>query len=300
MSLLAERAVLVRPEIRLRTFEILDRRAGEAAAGAFGADSSRLRATKRLVPKESIFPIEQAGGALRRWVKQETLPWRWDGVSLCPNTAYLPLMAGWRERRTLFEREVAAFVSQWDELAAEGRRALGTLAQDFDYPDAAEAARSFSASIDTFPVPDAADFRAALPESEAEAIRQSLRDYADAQLEEAERFLWSEMAEHVGHIQERLAAYGRDGDGKVVGRFTDSLIGNMRALCERLARLNVTGNSDIEAMRRRIIAGLCVHDPSELRSDEALRASVKDEATRIAEAMAQFYAPHSAAQEAAE
>lgn len=296
-SLLSTRALLVRPSISVWRGEITDRAASAATAEQHKADRHSVRTTKYLVPKEAIDPILSEAGSLRSFVRQETLPWRWDGVSLLPTDNYLHFTEGWRQHKAAFDGAVSSLLRGWHLHVLAGQRSLGTLANEYDYPAREEVAGRFSAAVEVFPVPDAQDFRAAVSESEAEAIRQQLSDYADAQLRDAQSYLWQQMQEHVGHIAERLAAYGRDDTtGKITGKFHDTLIGNLRLLCDRLSRLNVTADPAIELMRRELEAKLCPYEPSDLRENDALRSSVKDEAERLIEQMKGFYSVAEAAE----
>jgi hypothetical protein len=296
-SLLSERAVLVRPSISVWRGEITDRAASGFAAEHHKAERASVRLSKFLIPKEAIDPILTEAGSLRSFVRQETLPWRWDGVGLLPTENYLPFMDGWRARRAGFDGAVSHLLRRWHIHCAVGQRALGDLAREYDYPTADEVGTKFAVSLEVFPVPDADDFRATVSDAEAEEIRESLRLSSMAELRSAETFLWEQMQECVAHIHERLSAYGKDPDtGKIVGRFHDTLIGNLRSLVSRLSRLNLSGDPAIEAMRQRLEESLCPYDPSSLRDDDELRASVKDEAARIMEQMSSIYSKKEAAE----
>lgn len=294
-SLLSQRAVLVRPTISVWRGEITDRAASAETASRYAAERGSIKTSKFLIPKEAIDPILSEAGSIRSFVRQETLPWRWDGVGLLPTENYFPFMEGWRSHTAAFNGAVGALLRRWSVHVAVGQRALGDLASEHDYPSADEVAGRFNASLEVLPVPDADDFRAQVTEAEAEIIRESLADTAEAELRAAQTYLWEQMQEHVGHIVDRLSAYGRDeATGKIVGRFHDTLIGNLRSLVHRLRRLNISNDPAIEAMRAQLEASLCRHEPSELREDDGLRASVHDEAARLMEQMQGIYARQAA------
>jgi len=296
-SLLSQRAVLVRPSISIWRGEITDRAAGASSADLHKAERASVRLSKFLVPKDAIDPILTEAGALRSFVKQETLPWRWDGVGLLPTENYLPFMDGWRGRRATFDGAVSHLLRRWHIHCAVGQRALGDLAREYDYPSADEVSAKFRVSLEVFPVPDSDDFRASVSDAEAEEIKQRLEEASVETLKAAETFLWEQMQECVSHIHERLSAYGRDETtGKVVGRFHDTLIGNLRSLVNRLQRLNLSGDPAIEAMRARLEASLCPYEPAELRDDDNLRLSVRDEAASIMEQMSSIYSKREAAE----
>jgi len=296
-SLLSERAVLVRPSISVWRGEITDRAASADTADRHKADRHSVRTSKFLVPKDAIDPILTEAGSLRTFVRQETLPWRWDGVGLLPTENYLPFMDGWRTRRASFDGAVNHLLRRWHIHCAVGQRALGDLAREYDYPTADEVRTRFNVSLEVFPVPDSDDFRANVSEAEAEEIRARLQESSMAELRSAEIFLWEQMQECVAHIHERLSAYGKDPEtGKIVGRFHDTLIGNLRSLVSRLSRLNLSGDPAIEAMRQRLEESLCPYEPALLRDDDELRSSVRDEAARIMDAMSSIYSRKEAAE----
>lgn len=289
-SLLSERAVLVRPSISVWRGEITDRAASAETANRYRAEDRSVRTTKFLIAKEALDPILTEANAIRAFVRQETLPWRWDGVGLLPTDNYLPFMDGWRQHRAAFDGAVAALLRHWHFHVAVGQRALGDLASEYDYPERDQVAGRFSAAVEILPVPDAQDFRAQVTEAEAERIRESLAMTADAELAQAQSYLWEQMAEAVERIKLRLSEYQVDPAGKVLkGRLHDSLIGNLRLLVDRLARLNISQDPAIDAMRMKLAASLCPVEVDELRSSEPLRASVADEAARLMEMMSGFY-----------
>ncbi len=286
MTILSERAVLIRPSISLWRGEITDRAASRDTAERANADARAVKTSKFLIARDAIDPIISAAGSLRTWVRTETLPWRWDGVSLLPTEAYFHFTQGWQERRMAFDGAVLKLLQNWDAHCLDGRTRLGTLGNQYEYPHKEQVAYQFSASLEVFPVPAAEDFRANISEAEADVIREELQNRADEQIVQAQTYLWEQMSECVSHIAERLNAYGKDKtSGKITGKFHDSLIGNLRLLVERLGRLNITKDPEIERMRKRLESGLCPYEPDDLRADEGLRVSVKDEAERIASDM---------------
>lgn len=288
-NLLSERALLIKPSWSIWRGEITDRTASFETAARYKARDKAIRTTKFLIPKEAIDPISAVSTAMRAFVRAESLPWLWDGVSLLPTDNYFPFMEGWREHSSNMNRELRGLQASWPRWIATGQRDLGDLAREYDYPTINDLPRLFRCSLDVFPVPSTSDFRAEVTDAEAEAIREQLQSRLDQQLLDAQSFLWQQMSDCVGHIVERLGAYGRNADGKITGRFHDTLIGNLRDLTERLARLNVTRDPAIEAMRLRLAATLCPYEPEELRKNDQLRASVHDEAKRIAVEMAGFW-----------
>lgn len=287
-SLIADRAMLIHVNISVWRGELTDRGASAAVAESHKANPHQLRTIKSLIPKEALQPILTAADALRAYARRETLPWQWSGVGLLPSEAFMDFVRGWNDHKVIFADAVKALQCWWAWHVAAGRAALGALAHDYDYPTRDEVVSRFAASFRVYPVPDGDDFRCSVGEAEAEAIRADLRAENEAALIRCQEYLWQQMAEHVSHMQERLSAYGRGEDGKVTGRFHDTLVGNLRALCSRLGKLNLTGDEGIASMRRELLDKLCAHEPEALRFDETLRISVKDAASELLDRMARL------------
>jgi hypothetical protein len=283
-TLLSERALLVRPSISMWRGEILDKAASRDTAERHQADRGQVKTTKYLIPKAALDPIGTCANSLRSFVRQETLPWRWDGVSLLPTENYMNFCEGWRRRRLEFDAAVRALTNRWLFHVNMGKRALGNLAKDFEYPTAEQVASLYEARVEMFPVPDGVDFRAQVTASEAEAIRENLQVEAEAELVRVQSYMWEQMQVHVSRIVERLSEYEKDDSGKVTkGRIHDSLIGNLQLLVDRLSRLNIAKDPAIEAMRQELDAKLCGHTAEDLKADDVLRGSVKDAALDILE-----------------
>lgn len=282
MSLLTERSLLVRPSISVWSGEVLDRAASRETETLKEASRGQVKLTKRLIAKDAIFPIQQAADRLRRYIKAETLPWRWDGVTLLPTENFMNFTQGWRQEKLLFDGAVASLIRRWGQHVANGQRALGKLASMYEYPTAQAVHLRFDAAVEFFAPPDDGDFRANIGEAEAEHIRETMRTANEAALIEAQAFMWKEMQTCVGRIVTRLNEYQKDDKGKVIkGRINDSLIGNLRDLTSRLHRLNITKDPDIEAMRAQLESDLCIYEPDDLKHDDELRVDVRDKASSI-------------------
>jgi hypothetical protein len=282
MTILSERALLVRPSISVWRGEVLDKAASRDTAERHKAERGQVKTTKYLIPKPALDPIGTAANSIRSFVRQETLPWRWDGVSLLPTANFMDFMDGFRRRRMEFDAAVRALKSRWLFHVNMGKRALGDLANDMDYPHYDQLDDLFEVKLDTFQVPDGTDFRADLPQDAADEIRENLQAEAEAELVRVQAYMWEQMENAVSRIVERLGEYQKDEEGKVTrGRIHDSLIGNLTLLVDRLSRLNIARDPGIEAMRQQLERKLCGFSAEDLKTDDALRANVHDAAADL-------------------
>lgn len=243
---------------------------------------------KSLVANGALKPVQSAASELRTYHYTNTLPWSDSGPRILPAENYMAYTAGIRERRTAFERAVAAFLVDYDSHVEDARKRLGSLYRASDHPTRAQLERRFACESRFLPLPDADDFRVALGDLEERRIRDQIEARMSETIAAAHRSLWQRCHDAVAHMVERLNAYQRDDEGKVVATFRDSLVENIRELVELLPRLNLTGDPELEAMRRRIERELAAHDADELRQDETVRIDVARQAADILSAMAGY------------
>ena len=78
------------------------------------------------------------------------------------------------------------------------------------------------------------------------------------------------------------------GESKVVDGFKDSLVENIRDLCQVLPRLNLTGDADLNNYCELVKQKLAVLDAGDLRENEVARKSAANEAQGILDAMAGY------------
>ena len=116
-----------------------------------------------------------------------------------------------------------------------------------------------------------------LDDAEIERIRQDMKAEADAFMAEAMQDLWQRLYTPVKLATEKLV------DPRSI--FNDSLVGNLREICELLPRLNVTDDPDLEAMRQLVEGKLAHYHPDNWRNDPDLRKDVAVDAKDIMDKM---------------
>ena len=85
----------------------------------------------------------------------------------------------------------------------------------------------------------------------------------------------------------RLRAYSVQA-GKVSNPFRDSLVQNLRDLCDLIPRLNFANDARLESLRQKIESELLAHSASELRDDYKVRESVAQAAQQISDSVSEF------------
>ena len=275
-SLLSQRAMLTRLNVRQFSGRKLDRRVSREVNDAHAAAPDVARVSKRLLAKEALAAIQGIGNAARAAHYQMTSPWLDDGA-LYPE--YTARMAAFRND---WEAEVAKFVAAYPDMREAAKSELGDLFQEDDYPSERDIEKRFELRVAVYNVPDASDFRVDVGEGQAEDIRRKIQGATDDALRGATRDAYERIKEVAERMAERLRAFKPGTDGvKASGVFHDTLVSNIRDLCAVLPGLNIAGDPDLAKMTARLTDELAGYDADTLRDDAGIRADTAAAAEAI-------------------
>lgn len=271
---LTERALLVALNISEWRARRRDREVTAKVAREHGADHDAGCYTKVLLPKSFLARIGQVRTQARACHHELTLPWCDDGFRILPVDLHLAYMDRLRELRTRFEEAVADFLATYDDRAeADARHKLGSLYRKADYPSSQRLRRAFAFEVKLQPLPDGQDWRIDLPEATVERIRRDLASH----LEDAQRLALADLYHRLSSVVSRMAT--TLGDPEKV--FRNSLVGNVRELCQLLPHLNIARDHDLDALTRDIETRLGRLEPDTLRIDPASRQSAAVDAAAL-------------------
>ena len=183
---------------------------------------------------------------------------------------------------------VRDFVANYPAHVEAERIRLNGMFRASDYPTQTQIEKKFSADVCVMPLPDSADFRVSLSDSETARIQADIKTRTESAIAGAVQDIWTRVYETVSHLSDRLKAYEVTPEGKVKNPFRDSLVENLRDLVDLLPRLNLTGDSALSATCQELKSKLCTYEPDSLRENDRLRAEVAKDADSILAAMAGY------------
>lgn len=281
MPKLSERAVLAQLSLSMWTARKQDKRVTSQAISANGASDGAGRFHKALLPMcEALENVHGSGRALRNFFYINTLDWGLEGTRLLPSAKYLDFMYELRKKREDWECLVRMFAADYTDFVTEARSSLGAMFDPADYPDPSEITNKFKININIMPVPET-DFRVDLPESEMRDIQQGV----ETRLQEAQQVAMRDAAQRlldvVSKAHEKLA--------QPDAIFRDSLIDNIRDICNILPGLNIMDDESLEDRRLEALLKLSTVSADALRLDPALRSQKATEAKAIIDKMAGLF-----------
>lgn len=246
--MLSNKALLAHLNISQWTGRKLDKRATGTVEVSHATQSKVGNYTKKLLPgAKELENIQRIAGSIRQFFYDQSLPWYSDGARILPAKNYLDFTTAFRTYKTDYDQAVSAFLIEYPTLKEAARLKLGDLFSETEYPSIDYLKTAFSCEVSFMPLPDVADFRVEVLDSE----KKSFLDRMKRVETDAMKDCWNRLHEVVSKAAARLS------DPKAILR--DSLLENVRDICSLLPKLNVTDDTALENMRLKvetIVAGI--------------------------------------------
>lgn len=279
---LSERALLSTLHIHMWTARKYDRQISSDVAKSHNTREEAGRYNKRLLPFEapSYEAVKLIAWQARAYHYEQTLPWGKEGVRILPSQNYFKYTQDMVTFRDQFEIKSRDFCKEYPSLRKAAKQALNGMYRTEDYPDDRAISNKFGFEVAYMPFPDSADFRVDLGEDHVIMVRDQIEQQVNSAAQVAMRDLWKRLYDAVATMSEKL--------NNTDAIFRDTLIGNIRDLCQLLPRLNFTNDQKLEEMRSQVEWNLARYGADALRQDKVLRASVAQQAADIRKTMATY------------
>lgn len=279
---LTNRALLVSLTIRQWTARKFDKYESAAVANRHGTAANVARVNKALLPNaDKLEAITKQSTAIRTAYYTNTLPWTQEGVNIIKSSAYIDFTNIIRPMMTDWWSKVEDFLRDYETLRMQAQHSLGSLYDDNDYPSVDQVRQKFDIGLNFAPVPDAADWRVELGDTELDYLKESITKQVQAAQNQALTAAWERIYSVVSKAHERLA--------NPENIFRNSLIENAVELCKLLPSLNIIDDPNLERMRVELENSLCQYDPDTLRSRPAVREQAADQMAELMRKMGAFY-----------
>ena len=224
--------------------------------------------TKSVTETRQTFPelhaVLQTLDTLYVWHAANTLVWNGKGVRLLPAVTA-------EEHKAKFDEAIAKLPAMLDAMEqgypAAVERAkieLNGMWKERDYPSAKDLRAKFGVSVSYDAIPQIVTSK--LPASVLNLINSNIETRVQSAVENSMRDAWNRLYTCLNRFHKTM-----DTPGAI---FRDSLVENLADCCSVLTRLNITGDSELEAMRAKAFADLAQYDPETLRDNPMLRAQV--------------------------
>lgn len=289
MTTFSKTAMLVSLNVRAYGARKEDKKISQEIATTHGTTTDAGKYAKQIVAKAMLDPVTKAASAIRMYHYENTLPWLDEGIRILPAANFEKYKTAMVGLQDTYDSAVREFVNNWPAIIEDARSRLNGMFDVKDYP--VDVRSRFGCNVRFMPIPDANDFRVEIANAERDALRLQIEGTLSEASQTAMRDLWERVAEAVKAMASRLGAYKTvivDGKAKTENPFRDSLVENLRDLCDLIPRLNFAGDTELEAIRQRIESELLQVSPDVLRGRDTVRQDVAARAEDIAKRIAEF------------
>lgn len=227
------------------------------------ADAEFINATKYLVDRNCLKPIEQIRNEARGFIYNKTLPFPIPGL-LFISRDMIPAVDKELERlKTKFMSEISNFTANYQTFIEGARKKLNNLFNPLDYPQDIWKCFSFKWDFINLSAPDKTQILSAeIYEREQAKFEQTMLEFRQT----AVNTLREKFAEMVDHIVERLS-----GEKKV---FKNSLVGNIREFLDDFNALNIANDTELADMVEKCRSILQGADAESIRSNDQFRLHI--------------------------
>jgi len=280
-SVLQRKAVLVSLNISTWAARKLDRKVTRETNQRYHAAADAGRFNKLLIEAARLKEINGCVSRARDLYYSMTKPWADEGQRILPNALYLDFVNQLRVIKQDFEKAAEDFCREYPSFVAERKSVLNGMFNEADYPTPGMIRGKFKLEHRFSNLPAAGDFRSDDLDAETvEDIRAEIEKTTTAVEHEAMAHTKTQIVEVVGHMAKKLGEYKSEG-GDERRFFFDSLVDNIRDLVKLLPAFNLTGDTKLDALIKRIDKELCSEDAKVLRKNDDLREGVRKSAEDI-------------------
>jgi hypothetical protein len=246
------------------------------AATQFDADAELVSAYKKLIDtKHPAFKaVNQVKSQVVNYWRGITMPYPTEGVRLIKRDDIEGFNRRMQEFRDALQAAVANLQLEYETLKARARENLGALYDSADYPASLEG--EFSINWEYPPVEPPRylmNFNPELYEQEQARIQQ--------RFEQAVAMAESSFAEQLQQLVSRLIERLTDKSDGTPKTFRNTTVENFREFYEQFKRLNIRGNTELDALVSRandLVAGV---DPQDLRDSATRRQELKEQMDEV-------------------
>lgn len=274
-TLLSNKAMLVNLKISSWSARKYDRKVTRKIDNQFNTtDAGRFN--KILISLDQIGKIQNVITMARTFHYQNTLPWQHEGVSILPSKKYWEYTSEMNEYKTMFNNAVDRFIDVYPSLKEDAKVRLNGMYNEEDYPDISDIRNKYGFHVNIFPLPTSGDFRIDIQSEEVEKIQNDIEKRMMEVQKNAIKECYRRLYEKIEYMVNKLS------DKDAV--FRNSLIGNIKELCNILPSLNITDDPELNNTIREINNKLIVN-PDTLRRDIRERKNITKTAQDILDSM---------------
>ena len=224
-----------------------------------------------LAGDESLSSIQKLAGFIRTYHMSVTSPWNDAGQRLLSTGMFIT----YRQEMSRLENEywglVNQFLPEYGVKISAAAFQLGALFNRDEYPDVDQVQHKFGMSVRYTPVPESGDFRVDVTNEAMNDLKDQYDTLYKSNLDKVTKDAWDRLHKVLTQLSFGLRT---DENGKQ-GKIYSSVVENAQELCNMLTYFNVSGDTQLEAMRIKLEDTMMGLDVKDIKDSDYIRGTVK-------------------------
>jgi len=277
---IASSAMTVELSMSIWTARKKDHKASDDVASMNSADKGVANVTKNLLGNcDELIALQKFAGNLRNLHYSMTMPWSDNGQRLVTTMQYFKYNEVMTEMIDEGWRMVDDFLNVYEWKVMDAQAKLGAMFNRDEYPTRDAIRDKFAFRLSYEQLPDGGntgDWRLDLPHEAMQTLRTNYTDTFNLKIKGAMDDVWTRLHTNLTRLVRQLDV---DEEGKG-NRLYDTVFDQALSLTEMLGTCNVTGDTQMEAMKRQLEQALHQADGAPLTVDKIKKSPTLREDTR--------------------
>ena len=253
-----------------------DNKASEDVNNMNAADKGVANVTKNLLGEcDELRAVQKFAANVRNIHYSMTMPWSDNGSRLLTTQQYFKYNEVMTDLQQEFYRLVGELLDVYEWRVIKAQDKLGTMFNRDEYPTRDSLQDKFGFRVSYVPLPDAGDFRIDIGNEAMTQIKSQYESHYTQAIQTAMNDIWHKLHDNLTTLVRQLDV-NEEGKGN---RLYDSVFDRAIELTEMLGTCNVTGDSQMEAMKRQLEQAF--HVSFGLNLDQIKRSPTLREDTRL-------------------
>jgi len=253
-----------------------DNKASEDVNNMNAADKGVANVTKNLLGEcDELRAVQKFAANVRNIHYSMTMPWSDNGSRLLTTQQYFKYNEVMTDLQQEFYRLVGELLDVYEWRVIKAQDKLGTMFNRDEYPTRDSLQDKFGFRVSYVPLPDAGDFRIDIGNEAMTQIKSQYESHYTQAIKTAMNDIWHKLHDNLTTLVRQLDV-NEKGKGN---RLYDSVFDRAIELTEMLGTCNVTGDSQMEAMRRQLEQALHGLNLDQIKRSPTLREDTRTKLT---------------------
>jgi len=257
-----------------------DRKASEDVTDANHADKGVANVPKNLLGNcAELDAVQKFAANVRNMHYSMTMPWSDNGSRLLTTAQYFKYHEVMTDLQQEFYRLTEQFLQVYEWKIMEAQAKLGDMFNRDEYPTRAGLESKFAFRMAYIPLPDSGDFRIDIGNEGMVQIQTQYAAQYAAQIKGAMNDVWKRLHDNLTTLVRQLDV-NEEGKGN---RLYDTVFDGALSLIDMLRTCNVTGDSQMEAMRLKLEEAFTKNNQPvnlhQIKNSPTLRADTQEKLT---------------------